>query len=76
MDRDFCHDYKFQSTLPSRGATEKELDTVAKYVFQSTLPSRGATKVCLLDCVPQVISIHAPLAGSDWAAMSKFFADC
>ncbi|EFT83511.1 hypothetical protein HMPREF0620_0516 [Parascardovia denticolens DSM 10105 = JCM 12538] len=35
-------------------------------LFQSTLPLRGATQAPILDVPSQRISIHAPLAGSDW----------
>ena len=56
----------FQSTLPSRGATAGSFiyDNGASR-FQSTLPSRGAT--VLNNCLASfpIISIHAPLAGSD-----------
>ncbi len=43
---DFRYDskFKFQSTLPLRGATRCVHDTnLNRYVFQSTLPLRGAT---------------------------------
>ena len=57
----------FQSTLPARGATGKELQRfVEPLLFQSTLPARGAT--CAVD-QPHAgdgISIHAPRTGSDW----------
>ena len=33
--------------------------------FQSMLPVRGATPVCLIEYRSQIISIHAPRAGSD-----------
>ena len=62
------HDYscKFQSTLPSRGAT-LNLDMLSRSeLFQSTLPSRGATLQFYRALVAnRVISIHAPLTGSD-----------
>ena len=35
--------YKFQSTLPARGATRKRGSSAAASTFQSTLPARGAT---------------------------------
>ena len=38
---------------------------VDKPPFQSTLPSRGATSLCLPVIRQDIISIHAPLAGSD-----------
>ena len=34
---------KFQSTLPSQGATERITSTISSHEFQSTLPSQGAT---------------------------------
>ena len=79
---------KFQSTLPSRGATrlvahrhvfennfnprsprgerlDVMIEAAVKQIFQSTLPSRGATwSRCKFPRL-EVISIHAPLAGSD-----------
>ena len=56
----------FQSTLPARGATDKNQSNATIIIFQSTLPARGAT-------VPRqhgqnvrhCISIHAPREGSD-----------
>ena len=36
--------YKFQSTLPARGATEMKLPNSSADLFQSTLPARGATR--------------------------------
>src|SRR5689334_14036681 len=38
--------------------------------FQSTLPSQGATRHAALGELYRVVSIHAPLAGSDSAAES------
>ena len=35
--------YKFQSTLPARGATLTYSTSAASMRFQSTLPARGAT---------------------------------
>ena len=56
---------RFQSTLPSRGATVR-LSSIGIFVlFQSTLPSRGATHPLAPCLIQRVISIHAPLAGSD-----------
>ena len=57
---------KFQSTLPSRGATYTALQDIPyPTLFQSTLPSRGATHIGNRILRYDVISIHAPLAGSD-----------
>ena len=62
----------FQSTLPARGATGKELQRfVEPLLFQSTLPARGAT--CAVD-QPHAgdgISIHAPRTGSDGAGAGQ-----
>ena len=56
----------FQSTLPLRGATLSCSRFHSPFLFQSTLPLRGAT-LLHNDCRhPRYISIHAPLAGSDW----------
>ena len=56
---------QFQSALPLRGATQA-LQTGVPYMgFQSALPLRGATTLTLLDCETVMISIRAPLAGSD-----------
>ena len=57
--------YAFQSTLPSQGATL--MMTISKYglTFQSTLPSQGATIMNGGLDRDDVISIHAPLTGSD-----------
>ena len=56
----------FQSTLPLRGATPKMVSCrPLASVFQSTLPLRGATAGKQVQPSTPVISIHAPLAGSD-----------
>ena len=55
----------FQSTLPLRGATRAEAVHAFNCAFQSTLPLRGATFPDSRFCVCIIISIHAPLAGSD-----------
>ena len=60
--------YKFQSTLPARGATVGVVQNVANAaLFQSTLPARGATKLHLRKALLCAISIHAPRTGSDQA---------
>ena len=38
-------DGQFQSTLPARGATDREQERAKTLIFQSTLPARGATVV-------------------------------
>ena len=63
--------FSFQSTLPSRGATERRFYIVAYKVFQSTLPSRGATPRGHRGHLRKHISIHAPLAGSDFASCGQ-----
>ena len=55
----------FQSTLPSQGATCFKSNFTHIKVFQSTLPSQGATVPVPLTVVLYLISIHAPLTGSD-----------
>jgi len=80
---------RFQSTLPSRGATDPVISDAMFYFhfnprsprgerlssksrmrpcasFQSTLPSRGATVIQHILVGKFNISIHAPLAGSDF----------
>ena len=56
---------KFQSTLPSQGATFSVVPVSQLAIFQSTLPSQGATGMKCKWCGAEVISIHAPLTGSD-----------
>ena len=58
----------FQSTLPMRGATLSWSMMIRTISFQSTLPMRGATATSYLHAGGQVISIHAPHAGSDGRA--------
>ena len=55
----------FQSTLPLRGATGAALHPCQRQGFQSTLPLRGATIASSRLTVYRLISIHAPLTGSD-----------
>ena len=56
----------FQSTLPLRGATlGGRLFQLERISFQSTLPLRGATFGFFPGLSGYVISIHAPLTGSD-----------
>ena len=65
---------QFQSTLPSQGATICTALSIYRLVFQSTLPSQGATKFALVFCLITLISIHAPLTGSDTGmGMRDFF---
>ena len=58
----------FQSTLPVRGATVETETARPDTKFQSTLPVRGATEQTDITGDDQIISIHAPRAGSDKAA--------
>ena len=68
----------FQSTLPLRGATAEQLLRLQTNSFQSTLPLRGATRVHVRDAVLDldVISIHTPLAGSDFDHRFRCFRTC
>ena len=64
----FCPDTtnpQFQSTLPLRGATGTVNHDIISTRFQSTLPLRGATRGCPCFLEVVMISIHAPLTGSD-----------
>ena len=61
-------DYEaFQSTPPSREATMDEFPVLRPGTFQSTPPSREATLAAAGAIVALPISIHASLAGGDWA---------
>ena len=43
-----AEEFKFQPTLPARGATDVSLQVVVySGLFQPTLPARGATALCL-----------------------------
>ncbi len=55
----------FRSTLPLRGATTFRRLPPSYDRFRSTLPLRGATPFFDIRSMVFVISIHAPLAGSD-----------
>ena len=55
----------FQSTLPVRGATRAYFNIDEFRTFQSTLPVRGATRWDIGELPSDIISIHAPRAGSD-----------
>ena len=58
--------HRFQSTLPSQGATKNDkMDSDLITEFQSTLPSQGATFFTAEMIGATAISIHAPLTGSD-----------
>ena len=63
--RDINFQIRFQSTLPLRGATEKNMMQKWWPLFQSTLPLRGATGAGPRYSIGSFISIHAPLTGSD-----------
>ena len=56
----------FQSTLPLRGATSTRYPRHPRNRFQSTLPLRGATRGRTGARLHRSISIHTPLAGSDF----------
>ena len=55
----------FQPTLPLRGATYREAYPKSSKWFQPTLPLRGATGLSGAVRAEEVVSTHAPLAGSD-----------
>jgi len=55
----------FQSTLPCEGATNVTLAIAPCDSFQSTLPCEGATGCWLQHNPVMVVSIHAPVRGSD-----------
>ena len=58
----------FQSTLPLRGVTKNVgLMVKARGLFQSTLPLRGVTAGVEACLGAWDISIHTPLAGSDFS---------
>ncbi len=64
--RDNRQTHRFQSTLPTRGATlHRTLDCLDVRLFQSTLPTRGATMQRLRSRIAELVSIHAPHTGSD-----------
>ena len=70
--------FRFQSTLPARGATGKAGGRGRpKKTFQSTLPARGATASCCWVSPFESISIHAPRTGSDASgiALQELFAN-
>ena len=59
--------YRFQSTPPARGATERLHFSISISQFQSTPPARGATCNCKgYSPISDLISIHAPREGGDW----------
>ena len=62
----------FQSTLPLRGATLSASVVGLGFIFQSTLPLRGATGAFPSPSPSSHISIHAPLAGSDFTRRVVF----
>ena len=66
----------FQSTLPLRGATRLPEGWTGKLKFQSTLPLRGATRDDRSRQCRLFISIHTPLAGSDFVTHYSSFLRC
>ena len=57
---------RFQPTLPVRGATPPVMVwEVLLAIFQPTLPVRGATPMFVAQHIQEMISTHAPRAGSD-----------
>ena len=69
MDSPEMSTAKFQSTHPLRGATRPAARKTSLMEFQSTHPLRGATGINSPSKVFADISIHAPLAGCDHAAI-------
>ena len=67
----------FNPRAPRGARRNAAIDKVKEAIFQSTRPSRGATSVPrVLSCWP-MISIHAPLAGRDFAnAFMRFATSC
>ena len=63
--------YRFQSTLPVRGATYRYLTHQDNPEFQSTLPVRGATRTSPPPGAVTRISIHAPREGSDVETITR-----
>ena len=63
---------QFQSTLPLRGATRQLAQKSPPTKFQSTLPLRGATGIIRDMAQEEIISIHAPLTGSDFRGQTSF----
>ncbi len=61
-----CWDFNPRSPRGERRKQIPVLRSASK--FQSTLPSRGATSIIASDKGSDMISIHAPLAGSDVTA--------
>ena len=57
--------YKFQPTLPARGATWSAFSDWKPKAFQPTLPARGATHHGRNRHPRRDISTHAPRTGSD-----------
>ena len=61
----FHDSFRFQSTLPSRGATTcRRYGIIQKYRFQSTLPSRGATSLCLACHTSRIFQSTLPSRGA------------
>ena len=55
---------RFQSTLPSRGATYACVTVVLALLFQSTLPSRGATSATPLFMISLIFQSTLPSRGA------------
>ena len=63
--RVFCDIGRFQSTLPSRGATTVSSRTACMHVISIHAPLAGSDSTICAPSTLRPISIHAPLAGSD-----------
>ena len=59
------HFWKFQSTLPARGATTKSLLSINPNQISIHAPRTGSDVISYTPSVPAIISIHAPRTGSD-----------
>ena len=56
---------KFQSTLPSQGATSKVADCIVYTMISIHAPLTGSDSYFAILIIFYTISIHAPLTGSD-----------
>ena len=65
---------RFQSTLPSQGATgHYHVRCMPASYFNPRSPHRERQDTIMCDVCPPLISIHAPLTGSDFAFIVKRF---
>ena len=64
--------FKFQSTLPLRGATKPQGDSPARIDISIHAPLTGSDQALTLQDIKNMISIHAPLTGSDSKTAQNF----